>query len=302
MTDIDETGVDDAAVDVGTDVSDAPAESGRDEGPRWDSGAEYAQKYKDPDTLWKSYRELETRFSQTRPSEPEPEPEQYEDPTDFLGPHLDESTIARLVAATERDPRMAYENLAKNVEYWGQDAVDYAWRSWWNKSPLEANEYYLQTKLSEERERARSELRAEMAPFLNHTYQGISQTAIERVTQSHPLLAQEDYAQKIIGWLQENPNDPLNADPRVNLDPTAASQRIVEIGLNIYMRENPDKIKALFQLPTPEPEPEVDESGKKQPDPRSKTKTTNRNTARASADADDQWRARLRAELGLPQK
>jgi hypothetical protein len=108
----------------------------------------FAGKYSTPDDLENAYLELQRKFHESR--QPEEEQQQEEPAKQFFG--VDPQSQAELVTFAEQDPTQAAMWVMQNQTNVPSDLANAVLEHWWTQKPWEATQYYMDQRMSLERE------------------------------------------------------------------------------------------------------------------------------------------------------
>lgn len=153
--------------------------------------------------LWKSYRELEARFSQTRPSEvpPTPEPEPPPPPAPLRpGSVGDINTEEDLFAYAQADPKGAADFALQNRERLNDTQFNAVMNNWFAVSPFEAS----QAMAWAQAEALREQIAEQNAEKDAHYLSSIRDQGIAAAVAELPMI--EQYREEMATFVESNPH------------------------------------------------------------------------------------------------
>lgn len=237
--------------------TDAPP---ADAPPEPEQQPEWAQRFDNPDTMWKSYRESEaakTRAEQRaaelerQQQEYEAQQQAYQDPWDALPPTVDEHTQQQLAAWAERDPSAAAQWAYQNHHQVGPEIAGYLFQYWASRDFWGAENWKAQIINAQSYDQMRQEIRSEFEPVRQHTTQQMSQLTIDLAQRSIPDW--EAWAPRIVEFLEQPENQVWRqAIDAAGLGSEGAAERLYDIYAVLHARQNRS---AATSTPAPPPPP-----------------------------------------------
>lgn len=248
--------------------------------PQPEPQPEWAQRFDNPDTMWKSYREAERAKTQAEQRAAELErqqaeyaqqQEQWSDPFDALPPTIDQGTQEQLATWAQRDPaaaaKWAYENHhTVGPEVAGQLYQYWASQDFWGaenwKAAIINQQYYAQME---------EKIRSEFEPVRQHTTKQMSELTLSLAQQMIPdwdqwshriadFLNEQDESGKRVNqvWL-----DHLNA---AGISSDLAAERLYDLYGMLHTRDQRARGRANpAPAPPPDPSAHTETSSTSQP-------------------------------------
>lgn len=156
-----------------------------------------AGKYHSVEDLENAYKELERKFHESR-QQPEPEPTLepiLQQPQYFGG---EPSTEEELVQFAEQNPSNAAMWVLQNADRLPDDLANAVLEHWWTMKPWEATQYWLEQRLSQERD----ELTGMTMPLVEQHERAVMGEAYQHLIEAVPDY--EDYQQKVEDFIEQN--------------------------------------------------------------------------------------------------
>lgn len=157
----------------------------------------FAGKYYSVEDLENAYKELERKFHESRQQpEPEPTPEPILQQPQYFG--NEPSTEEELVQFAEQNPSNAAMWVLQNSDRLPDDLANAVLEHWWTMKPWEATQYWLEQRLSQERE----ELTGMTMPLVEQHERAVMGEAYQYLIEAVPDY--EDYQQKVEDFIEQN--------------------------------------------------------------------------------------------------
>jgi len=226
-------------------VDDQHVEEQADEVEEHEEPQIFAGKYHSVDDLENAYKELERKFHESRQQpEPEPEPEPVFQQQYFGG---EPSTEEELVQFAEQNPSNAAMWVLQNADRLPDDLANAVLEHWWTMKPWEATQYWLEQRLSQERD----ELTGMTMPLVEQHERAVMGEAYQMLVESVPDY--EDYQQKVEDFIDQHDVSGI-IPPGSESDPVALAEGIGTIVGILKWREYQEAMKNQGMI-VPDEEP-----------------------------------------------
>jgi hypothetical protein len=152
------------------------------------------QRFDNPDTMWKSYREAEAAKTRAEQRAAELERQQaeysqqdaYQDPWDALPPSIDEATQQQIAAYAQRDPAGAAQWAYENHATVGQEVAGQLFQYWQSRDFWGAENWKAQIINQQYYAQMEEKIRAEFEPVRQHTTKQMSELTLSLAQQMIP--------------------------------------------------------------------------------------------------------------------
>lgn len=184
-----------SAGDSGGSEPEPPATPPSEPQPEW------AARFKTPEDIWKSYRELETKFSQRAPEQPQ-QPQQAEPPRVPIRPGDAPSEIkteADLYGWASTDPKGAAMFAIEERDRLTEEQFNTVMNNWYAHSPFEAHQTWAAAQNQYLQERMDERQALQDAHYLHQ----VRDQGIEQAIKELPML--QEYAVELGEFIEKNP-------------------------------------------------------------------------------------------------
>lgn len=226
-------------------VDDQYVEKPAEEVEEYEEPQVFAGKYNSVEDLESAYKELERKFHESR-QQPEPEvaPEPVFQQQYFGG---EPSTEEELVQFAEQNPSNAAMWVLQNSERLPDDLANAVLEHWWTMKPWEATQYWLEQRLSQERD----ELTGMTMPLVEQHERAVMGEAYQMLVEAVPDY--EDYQQKVEDFIDQHDVSGI-IPPGSESDPVALAEGIGTIVGILKWREYQEAMKNQGMI-VPDEEP-----------------------------------------------
>lgn len=226
-------------------VDDQYVEEQVEEVEEYEEPQVFAGKYHSVEDLENAYKELERKFHESRQQpEPETEPEPVFQQQYFGG---EPTTEEELVQFAEQNPSNAAMWVLQNADRLPDDLANAVLEHWWTMKPWEATQYWLEQRLSQERD----ELTGMTMPLVEQHERAVMGEAYQMLIESVPDY--EDYQQKVEDFIDQHDVSGI-IPPGSESDPVALAEGIGTIVGILKWREYQEAMRNQGMI-VPDEEP-----------------------------------------------